>query len=104
MWSSQSYFQLEARDIIRINTTVIAGALILLTLLRSTSSGLGSTMASLSHMSADQLIASMIGIIVLIFAFSSIAVSIFSYIEIGRRLMVAGFVYLFLAILALTYF
>jgi preprotein translocase subunit SecG len=103
------YRQLEAKDIIQINATVIAVALILLTLLHSTpesgsSLGLGSIMAALSHMSVDQMIASMTGTIVIIFAFSAIAVSIFSYIVIGRRLMVARFVYLFFRILALTYF
>jgi hypothetical protein len=50
---SVTYPKLEAKDIIQINATVIAGALILLTLLHSTpesgsSLGLGSTMASLS--------------------------------------------------------
>lgn len=97
--------QLEAKDIMQINATVIAGALILLTLLQFSSTiGLGSNLALYLGMSANQMIACLTGTVVLIFAFSAIAVSIFRYTEIGRRLMVAGFVYLFFAILALTYF
>ena len=99
---------LESRDIIQINATVITGALILLTLLSQideTSPPLLATHLGLwLGVSSNIVIADMTGTVVIIFAFSAIAVSIIKDIEVGRRLMVAGFVYLFFGILALTYF
>jgi hypothetical protein len=93
---------LEARDIIQIDATVIAGALVLLTL--SSSLGVGGYLAHVLGVQSVTVITNVTGAIVLIFAFSAVAVSIFRYIEIGRRLMVAGFVYLFFAMLVLTFF
>ena len=98
---------LEPRDIIQINATVVTGALILLTLLsqqgQSTSPTLARHLSTWMGVDSNVLIADMTGTTVIIFGFSAIAVSIIKDIEVGRRLMVAGFVYLFFAILTLTY-
>ena len=94
--------ELEAKDIIQIDATVIAGALVLLSI--SSSLGVGGYLAHVLGIQAATVIANVTGAIVLIFAFSAVAVSIFRYIEIGRRVMVAGFVYLFFAMLVLTFF
>jgi hypothetical protein len=94
--------QLESRDIIQIDATVIAGALVLLTL--SSSLGVGGYLAHLLGIQASTVIVNATGTIVVIFASSAIAVSIFRYTEIGRRIMVAGFVYLFFVMLILTFF
>jgi hypothetical protein len=99
------YSKLQPRDIIQIDATVIAGALILLTLTSFDTPGKPSSIAHVCQMTGLNLQSPVItATIVSIFAFSAIATSICEKIEVGRRLMIAGFVYIFWAILLLTYF
>jgi hypothetical protein len=45
----------------------------------------------------------MAGTIVIVFAFSALTAAIFKYTQIGRPLMVGGFVYVSVALVILTY-
>jgi hypothetical protein len=63
----------------------------------------GRGLVILTCMDPNVLTVHVTGTIVMIFAFSAIAVMIIRYIEVGIRLLVGGFVYLFLAMLVLTY-
>jgi hypothetical protein len=126
---------IEAKEIIQIDATIITGFLIFLTLVTSLSStesqtistivkdiakkdnipiqkssdsesdsSLGAHLAEFGHTTRPALLSNITGTIIIIFAFSAISASIFRSSEIGRRLMVAGFIYIFFAIIPLTYF
>jgi len=96
---------MDRKQIIAIDGTVIAGALILLTLLSSVNPNAlpGRGTAMILDITTGDLIPTITATIVVVFAFSAVAASIIEEIEVGRRLMVTGFVFLFFAILSITY-
>lgn len=100
-FSLQSDRKLTFGDIMQIDATVIVGSLIFLTLtgINEEEQLLPST--TLSHLlgvNPQEMLSLITATIVAIFAFSAIATCIVNDIEVGRRIMVGGFVYLFFTI------
>lgn len=113
--------------IIEIDVTAIFGILILVTILSLDSTSqfdksacvanqqnpdsqyadtlppLGRGFVLMTCVNPSVLMANVSGTVVMIFSLSAIAVAISKFIEVGIRIMVGGFVYLFLAMLILAY-
>jgi hypothetical protein len=94
---------MSATEIITIDATVIAGSIVFLTLLGISQQLPGSSLSNVLGIGDPRSLFSLItATIVAIFAFSAIGASIVKDVEVGRRLMVGGFVYLFFMIFSIA--
>lgn len=96
---------ISPKDLLTIDATMIVGALVLLSLysINDELSLPGSGLSCLTGMTSAELIGNTTATVVVLFAFSAIATMAINDIKRGSRLMIGAFVYLFFAIISLTY-
>lgn len=101
--SLRYYRKMSVTEIITIDATVIAGSIVFLTLLGISQQLPGSSLSNVLGIGDPRSLFSLItATIVAIFAFSAIGASIVKDVEVGRRLMVGGFVYVFFMIFSIA--